>query len=201
LIHCNGHLDTGLHGTYFMTKYLTEHQRSDLVFTYASQESYPGYGYLLAQGYQTWPERWEGDISQMHGCFNGIGGWFQRGLAGIRPVATKPGYKEILIRPSMVGDVSWVRAHHDSVYGRIVSCWKRENQIFTLELSIPSNTKATVYLPTVDAAAITESGKPAARQKGVRFVRLEAGAAIFQIGSGTYLFTSPIRPTAFLPPT
>jgi len=45
-----GHLDTGLTGTYFMTKVLTELPRNDLVFTYLTQLTFPGYGYFVQQG-------------------------------------------------------------------------------------------------------------------------------------------------------
>lgn len=81
-----GHLDTGLTGTYFMTKYLMEAGRNDLVFTYANQTTFPSYGYFLAQGYTTWPESWQAGhgVSKMHGCYNGIGLWFVEGVAGIR---------------------------------------------------------------------------------------------------------------------
>jgi hypothetical protein len=39
-----GHLDTGLTGTYFLTKYLMESGRNDLLFTIANQTTFPGYG-------------------------------------------------------------------------------------------------------------------------------------------------------------
>jgi alpha-L-rhamnosidase len=40
-----GHLDTGLTGTYFMTKMLMEAGRNDLIFTWANKTDYPSYGY------------------------------------------------------------------------------------------------------------------------------------------------------------
>jgi hypothetical protein len=57
------HFDTGLHGTYFMTKLLTDTSLGfgggdDLLYAMATQASYPGYGDLLAKGYTTWPESW-----------------------------------------------------------------------------------------------------------------------------------------------
>jgi hypothetical protein len=81
----NGHLDTGLTGTYFMTKLLTESGRNDLIFTYVNQTTFPSYGYFLAQGYTTWPESWnlKPGVSKMHGCYNAIGLWFIEGIVGI----------------------------------------------------------------------------------------------------------------------
>ena len=37
---------------------------------------------------------------------------------------------------------------------------------------------------------VTESGKPASGAAGVKFVRQEAGSAVFEIGSGQYKFAS-----------
>ena len=44
--------------------------------------------------------------------------------------------------------------------------------------------------PAKQAAAVTESGQPAASAKGVKFVRMEDGAAVYEVGSGTYSFAS-----------
>ncbi|NJL18772.1 MAG: hypothetical protein HC901_00120 [Bdellovibrionaceae bacterium] len=89
-----GHLDTGLQGTYFMTKYLTEIGRSDLLQLMASQTTYPGYGWFLSTGHTTWPERWDGtgygSGSKAHGCFNGIGAWFQEGIGGFKSIRSIP---------------------------------------------------------------------------------------------------------------
>ena len=81
-----------------------------------------------------------------------------------------------------------MKASHQSPYGAIASSWKREGGAFTLDVTIPANTTATVWLPARDAAAVTESGHPAAEAKGVRFVRAESGAAVYEVGSGTYSF-------------
>jgi len=71
--------------------------------------------------------------------------WFYQTLAGIRPAA--PGFKRILIQPSIVGDVTWVKCFHESPYGRIVSNWKRAGNKLTLDVTIPANTTATVQVP------------------------------------------------------
>ena len=193
LVTRQGHLDTGLHGTYFMTKYLTEHDRSDLVFTYATQTTFPSYGDLIAKGYETWPESWDGNASRMHGCMNGIGGWFHRGLAGIRHDPDGPGFKRFIIKPQPVGDLTWVKAGFDSAHGRIVSNWQRDGNKLIMEITVPINTSAMIYVPVADGKSVSESGKPAAQAPGVKFVRNEGGAAVFEVGSGTYRFVSEMK--------
>jgi alpha-L-rhamnosidase len=88
-----------------------------------------------------------------------------------------------------------VTAHHDSPYGRIVSNWKREGQKLTMEVSVPANTTATVYVPTKDATGVTESGTPATKAVGVKFLRMEANAAVYDVGSGIYRFRSSLTET------
>jgi alpha-L-rhamnosidase len=47
-----------------------------------------------------------------------------------------------------------------------------------------------VHVPAEDAAGVSESGKPAAQSAGVKFLRMANGAAVYEVGSGVYQFTS-----------
>jgi alpha-L-rhamnosidase len=64
-----------------------------------------------------------------------------------------------------------------------------------MDVTIPVNTTATVCVPAKDAAGVTESGKPAAKANGVKFLRMENGAAIYEVGCGTYRFQSTLPET------
>jgi alpha-L-rhamnosidase len=119
--------------------------------------------------------------------------WFYAGLAGIQADPAAPGWKKFIIKPAVVGDLTWVKAHYDSPYGRIVSNWKREGEKLTMDVTIPPNSTATIYVPAKDAASITESGKPATKAVGVKFLRMENGAAVYAVGSGTYHFESMLK--------
>ncbi|MCX6925838.1 MAG: hypothetical protein NT154_21925, partial [Verrucomicrobia bacterium] len=185
-----GHLDTGMLGTYFLMQYLQEIGRNDLLYTVFNQTTYPGWGYMLTQGATTFWEQWNGYYSQIHSCFTSPSGWFYQGLAGIRPDETAPGFKQIVIKPALVGDLTWVKASYDSIHGRIVSNWRREGDKLSMETTIPANTTATVFMPAIDTAGVTESGQPATQAEGVKFLRMENHAAVYAIGSGTYRFQS-----------
>jgi alpha-L-rhamnosidase len=187
-----GHLDTGMLGTYFLMNYLMEIGRNDLLWLVVTQKDYPGWGYMLEQGATTWWEQWNGYWSQIHSCFTSLDGWFYQGLAGIRPDATAPGFRKIIIKPAVVGDLTWVKCNHDSPYGRIVSNWKLDGLKLLMEVTIPANTTATVYVPANDAAGVTESGKLAAKAVGVKFLRMENNTAVYAIGSGSYRFQSDL---------
>ena len=190
-----GHLDTGMLGTYFLLNYLMKIGRNDLLWLVVTQKDYPGWGYMLEQGATTWWEQWNGYWSQIHSCFTSLDGWFYQGLAGILPDESAPGFKKFMIKPAVVGDLEWVRCYHDSPYGRIVSNWNREGQKLLMEVTIPANASATVYVPVGDVGSVFESGRPAADAAGVKFLRLENGAAVYAVGSGTYRFESALRST------
>ncbi len=190
LVKNQGHLDTGMLGTYFMMEYLRETGRSDLVFTMFNQTTHPGWGYMLEQGATTLWEQWNGYYSHIHSCFTSPDNWFYQGLGGIIPDPAAPGFKNVIIKPAMVGDMTWVKCHHDSPYGRIVSNWKREGDKLTMDVTIPVNTTATVHVPAKDAAGVKESGQPASTSAGVKFLRMEHGVAIYEVGSGVYRFQS-----------
>ena len=118
--------------------------------------------------------------------------WFYRTLAGINPDPEQPGFKQVIIRPQPLGDLSWVQSHHDSIHGRITSNWRREGGQITMDITIPINTTATVYVPAMDATRVTESGMTAAKADGVRFLRMEKNSAVYAVGSGNYQFRSTL---------
>ena len=189
-----GHLDTGMLGTYFLIQSLQDAGRNDLLYTIFNQQTYPGWGYMLSQGATTFWEQWNGSWSQIHSCFVSPGSWFYQGLAGIRPDESGPGFKKIIIKPAIVGDLTWVNCGYDSAHGRIVSYWKRDGSKLTMDVTIPPNTTALVYVPAKDESGVTESGKPASKADGVKFLRMESNTAAYAVGAGTYQFQSTINP-------
>ena len=88
------------------------------------------------------------------------------------------------------GDLQWVKAAHDSPYGKIVSHWQRQAENFNWQITVPSNSTATVYVPASRVEGVTESRRTANRDEGIKFLRMEAGAAVFEVQSGSYHFRS-----------
>ena len=72
--------------------------------------------------------------------------------------------------------------------------WLDGNKL-SMDVTIPGNTTATVFVPAKDAAAVTESGKPVDQAGGVKFLRMENNAAVYAVGSGTYRFQSRLMET------
>ncbi len=188
----NGHIDTGILGAKYLLNALLENGRADVAYRIASQKDLPSWGWWLEQGATTLWEQWNGTESRNHIMFGDISAWFYKALAGINLDPTAPAFKHIIIKPNLVGGLTSAEASYDSVRGRIVSDWKVKDGRFELTVTIPANTTATVYVPTPASAAIKEGGKPAADASGVKFLRVEDGRSLFEIGSGTYHFTAPL---------
>jgi len=119
--------------------------------------------------------------------------WLYQTFGGINYDLERPGFKHIILRTRPVGDLTFVRTSHRSLYGPIIGNWKFEGGAFVWNVAVPPNATATVYVPAKDAAAVTEGNQPAARAEGVRFLRMEAGSAVYSLGSGTYSFRSSLR--------
>jgi alpha-L-rhamnosidase len=165
--------------------------RDDLAWLMLTQEDYPGWLHMINEGATSVWEAWNGDASRNHPTFGCVDFWFYQGLAGIQPDPTAPGFKRIIIRPAIVGDLTWAKARYDSLHGPILSHWQREGNRLTLNLTIPPNTTATVHLPGSQPDAVTESGQPAGKAVGVKFLHATDRAVLYEVGSGNYVFAVP----------
>ena len=173
LVTHKGHLSVGLIGMQWLMQVLTDIGRPDVAWTIATQTTRPSWGYMLSKGATTIWERWDCDTRDpgMNSealliQAGNLDAWFYQTLGGINPGT--PGFKKIIIKPAVVGDLTWVKAHYDSMCGRIVSTWKRDGNKLTMDVSIPANTTATIYVPAKNASSVTEGGK-----KGGRIGRFE----------------------------
>jgi hypothetical protein len=192
-----GHISAGIVGTVYLFHALMQSGRDDLAYTMLTQETYPGWLPMLGHGGTTIWEAWNGpasggSTSLNHPTFGCAGMWFYQGLAGIRTDPAAPGFKRIIIKPAVVGDLRWAKARYDSIHGPIVSEWERKGDVFTLNVTIPAGTTALVFVPTRDLSSVSEGGRPAQAAEGVTFRRKEAGAAMFQVDSGIYHFVSTL---------
>jgi alpha-L-rhamnosidase len=186
-----GHVGAGIVGLLPLFLALMDNGRDDLAYTMLTQEDFPGWLHMINSGATSIWEAWNGEASRNHPTLGCIGMWLYQGLGGIRRDPTAPAFKRFLIKPAVVGDLAWAKCSYPSVHGTIESNWRREGEKLRLEVSIPANTTATVYVPTTQPGAVTESGRPAARAAGVKFLRAEKDAAVYEVGSGSYDFAAP----------
>lgn len=186
-----GHLNTGMHGNYYMARLLIDERRNDLLTLIHTQEDFPSYGFMLKNGATTILEEWDGDNSQIHNTMISIGMWFIRGLGGIQADESTPGFKHFTAAPGIESGLGHVTATHLSEYGQISSAWKRAGDRLTYELEVPPNSTATVILPATALEAVQESGQPAAAQPGLANAACENGLFRCDVVSGKYRFAVP----------
>ncbi|MEM9987184.1 MAG: alpha-L-rhamnosidase C-terminal domain-containing protein, partial [Bacteroidota bacterium] len=127
----------------------------------------------------------------MHTCYTGIGGYFIKGFGGIRTAKDQVGYQHFELKPAPVGDLTFANTKFESMYGSIVSNWKRAGNTLTFHVEIPVNTTAKVYLPATSADVVSESGVQADKSRGVTYIGTEASKAfgnyvVYELASGHY---------------
>jgi alpha-L-rhamnosidase len=203
-------MSTGFIGTRPILPVLSRNGQNDLAVRLFQSRRFPSWGYEIEQGATTIWERWNSFTkdkgfggeqnasmnSFAHYSFGAVCEWMFSQLAGID--SDGAGYKKIIIRPMPPSTesnpehqpINWVRAHYDSIHGRIASAWKRDGGRLELDVTIPANTTATVYLLAKDEQGITEGGKSLGQSKGVKFERMESHRAALAIESGTFHFVS-----------
>lgn len=192
-----GHVGHGIIGGQWLLRALSTAGHADVAYLLAAQTTYPGWGYMVQQGATTIWELWNGkygDPGMNSGNHVMLLGdliiWYYENLAGIRPDPDFPGFKHILMKPDVVGDLTHVDASYNSIYGRITSSWQLATGKFTWNVTIPANTSARVSVPTLNKEEVMEGGKSASSGDGIKFIRWEENLAIFEVKSGKYTFTS-----------
>ena len=193
LVEKKGHLNTGMLGTYYMLELFMRENRNDLTYEFTNKKTFPSWGFMLEQGATTIWEEWDGYHSQIHNCFLSIGAWFIQALGGIQLDETTPGFKHFYIKPALVGNLSYVNSQYRSIYGKIVSNWRIEANKLYLEITVPVNTTATVYVPTQSPGDVKESDQAIGQSDGLKFIRMEENTAVYLLDSGHYHLSAAIE--------
>ena len=192
------HLATGFIGTPRLLPALHLAGRDDVAYRLLLQDTYPSWLYPVKLGATTTWERWDGWLPEKgfqdsgmnsfnHYSFGAVGEYMYGNVGGIRPLS--PGYQTFCIEPEMGKGLDWANVSYDSIHGKIVSNWKVSGKSVSLHVEVPTNTKAIVYVPTINSSAVAISaiqGTP----RVIKFLRMEGRKAVFEVGSGKYDFHS-----------
>ena len=201
------HLSTGFLGTGYLLPVLTGTGHHDVAWRVATQRTWPSWGYMVEQGGTTIWEHWNsneidkvspGMNSFNHFCFGAIGRWFYESLAGINLDPEHPGFKQFVIHPQPVDGLDWVRAEYPSLYGHIRSAWHKTDGGLALDVTVPPNTTARVYVPVTDKmvtvsegeTVVFRAGSAAGSTTGVRLLGCSDDAVVFSVGAGRYHFVA-----------
>ncbi len=183
-------LTAGDIGFHFLIQALYEGNASQLIYDMNYRDDVAGYGYQLKKGATSLTESWAAlaEVSNNHLMLGHIMQWFYEGLGGIQQTTNSNGYKQIMIKPEVVGDIHYVNANHQTVYGNVVSSWKKTGNVFELNVEIPANTTAFIFLPTTLIKNITESGKAITASNGFIVQGVENGRLKIKADSGKFQF-------------
>jgi alpha-L-rhamnosidase len=196
------HLTTGFLGTPYLCHVLTRFGHSDVAYNLLLQDTYPSWLYPVKMGATTIWERWDGQKpdstfqtpgmnSFNHYSYGAIGDWMYRAMAGIDTYDDAPGYKHIRIMPHIGGNFSYVNADYKTNYGTLSSNWKVDSSNLQLDVEIPCNTTATIYIPAASADVVKEGNNQLSKVTGIKVSGKENEYVVVEVGSGKYYFTAP----------
>ncbi len=166
------------------------------MYTIVTRTTYPSWGYSISKGATTVWESFEDNAHSLNmKMFGSTEKFFYKDLGGIAPGS--PGFRRIAIKPCIVGDLTWVKASHNTIRGRINVHWKKDGNSLAMEVTIPANTTAKVSVPTLGLkkVAIVESGKAVWKDgsyvsgvAGITGGSRSEGYVTLDAGSGRYSF-------------
>lgn len=125
------------------------------------QDKDPSWLYAVKNGATTTWERWNSYSKENgfgnstmnsfnHYSYGSCVEWIYQYVLGISPDIDKPGYKRIILKPTVDpgGRITEVDGKYLSLYGEIESGWKaKDGKMTALHFKIPANTSAVLYLP------------------------------------------------------
>ncbi len=176
----NFHLDVGVLGAKALLNALNDNGYKQSAYKVAVQDSYPSWGWWMVNGATTLLENWDlnakRDISDNHMMFGEIGGWFFKGIGGIRPDEKAPGFKNVLLAPGFAEGLDNCTVTHNGPYGKIISSWKRTKKEIRYEVTVPPNSTATVMLSDLAGKKVYQHQKAVKQPEQI------------EVAAGTHLF-------------
>ncbi len=202
-IKANGYkLSTGFVGTGMLSQTLSEVGEDSLAYSLLLQGENPSWLYSLRQGATTVWERWNsytletgfGDVgmnSYNHYAYGAVSEWMFESMAGIAKDPKAPAFKHFFIAPRpdlRTADelpegqerITFVKASYNSASGLIKSAWDITNGKFTLNVTVPESTSATVVFPLIgeNETVLVNSLETKYEKRG--------NTAVFELTAGNY---------------
>ncbi len=193
------HLTTGFLGTPYLCHVLTRFGYVDLAYKLLLQETYPSWLYPVKMGATTIWERWDGikpdgtfQVPSMnsynHYAYGAIGDWMYRVMVGLDTYEDGTGYKHSKIQPHIGGGFTNAAASLQTYYGKLSNSWKVAENKLVMDVEVPVNTNATLFVPAKSADDITENGTPITQSKDIKLLETKEGFVKLSLGSGKYQF-------------
>lgn len=197
----DNHLTTGFLGTPYLCHVLSRFGHTDVAYKLLLQPTYPSWLYPVKMGATTIWERWNSMrpdstfappsmTSFNHYAYGAIGSWLYQNVAGLNVAA--PGYHKLVVRPQPGGGFTQATARLLTSYGPSEVRWQISGTAFALDVTVPPNAAATIYVPATNPDQVREGGQKLAASRGTAPGPVENGYVPVQVGSGQYHFTAPV---------
>ena len=203
----DGHHHTGNTGTTCLLDSLTEYGYGDVLYEVVTAPTYPSWGYMVEQGATTIWEAW-GYGSRAGGAesmimWATVDEFFYNDLAGIKGPEyhgtgyMTPGFREICIKPYVLGGLEHANASIRTIRGVVSAGWKKASNSLTLKVTIPVNSEAKVSVPKIGlknicveegGEVIWKDGSYVGGAIGIAGGNESADYVSFRVGSGSYVF-------------
>jgi alpha-L-rhamnosidase len=220
---CYNHISPGNQFAAREMLVLTRNGYTPKAYQILTNAEFPGWLYWVTNGATTCWERWNSYLSgprsvtppandrgylQADGSdfksfnsfnslpFAAVGEWVWNVIAGVNVDETNPGFKNVLINPQPGGGITWSSNCFNCIRGPIITAWTINTGAGTyyLNVALPANATASIYLPSGNLGNITESGCSPASAPGVQYYYATNlpywtnSGTVVQVGSGTYSF-------------
>ena len=183
----SSHLTTGVLGTKYMPEVLARMGRADVAWKIINQKSYPGWNAMMEK-YTTVCEFWTLKQSKNHVMMGSIDAWFYKYIAGIQSDEKNPAYSTFVVKPQLLDSLDSAKARIETLRGTIsTECEKRTGK-YLLNVQVPFNTSALVYIPAAKNDKVTERGIPINRVNELECLGFSEGNQLVKVGSGNYSF-------------
>jgi alpha-L-rhamnosidase len=196
LVRQNGHhLGTGFLSTTFLCHMLSQYGYLDDAYMLLKQQTVPSWLYAITKGATTIWESWDGvkedgsvAMSHNHYSYGAVGSWLYQVVAGLEVDPEQPGYKHFIVRPRPGGGLNYAEVDYTSLHGAISAGWRSQAGSMHMDVVVPANTTATVYLPAAASGYVIENEIPIEENPDITNIRQEDEDIVCEIGSGSYHF-------------
>jgi alpha-L-rhamnosidase len=162
--------------------------QDELIYQMVTNPTAPSYAALVNLGATTlWENLTGSGGSKDHQFLGDVGAWFVHDVVGIDQAPGSREYRQLLIRPAVVGDLTHAAGSYTTPAGQAAVGWSRSSDGgLTLNATIPANTTAEIWVPSF--------GHPVKAPHGVVFSKLAAfdgiQYAVYDAGPGSYRFAA-----------
>ena len=160
-------------GNRYLFYTLAQNGHRELLYKMLNHDDVPGYGYQIKKGQTTLTEQWNPDhgASMNHFMMAHIENLLIPDLLGIQRHGDF-----VEIAPHPVGDLTWCRGSAQSAFGEVKVSWRIDGKTFHLDVDLPPQGFADVYLPFTGRAESITGGhhhfeEPVATPSQTRTVR------------------------------